>query len=256
MRKRTILPLFISSIIGGIILILSFIGLIIDKTNTFYPYLLMIICASLIIITGIFTYLSHDFAFGVFNAIATILSFINLRTFYVSPKELSIMPVWMIVIILILLSSNFVSIILSVYRLPINQKTFDNKIFGELRKSQKSSIILTFVNIGLLLIIIISLSLNLYSMVITIIASILAIIFMIFGKVVSFCFKNRIGSLFILVSPVIVILGVNPKEFSLDNTCVLLMLIEYLLSISLAVVEYTKVEMGEETEIGPKEYKK
>ena len=44
MKKRTILPLYISSIIGGIILILSITALVLDKTKNYYPFLLLILC--------------------------------------------------------------------------------------------------------------------------------------------------------------------------------------------------------------------
>ena len=108
----------------------------------------------------------------------------------------------------------------------------------------------------MIIIILTGLALNEYSMPITITACCIAIIYIAIGKILSYGFKQRIGSLCILVVPVIVILGANPKEFSLDNTSVLLMLIEYILCISLSIVEYTKVEVGEEAKIGPKEYKK
>lgn len=256
MKKRTILPLYISSIIGGIILILTVVGLFIDKTKNYYPFLLLILCSIGIIVSGILSYFIHDLASGILNAITTFLAYVGLRMLYVSPIDISIMPVWMIIIILILLSLNFISIILSVYRLPINQTKFDNKLFGELRDNQKTSFLLTLVNVVLLIIIITSLSLNEINMPITITAGIISIIYLLFGKTLTLIFKQRIGSLFILIVPIIIIFGTNPKEFSLDNTCILLMLLEYILCISLSIVEYTKVEVGEETKIGPKEYKK
>ena len=256
MKKRTILPLYISSIIGGIILILSITALVLDKTKNYYPFLLLILCSSMIILAGLGSYFVNDLVSGFLNLITTILSFIGLRMFYVAPTTVSIMPVWMTLIILILLSLNFVSIILSVYRLPINQTKFDNKIFGELRENQRTSLLLSVINEIMIIIILTGLALNEYSMPITITACCIAIIYIAIGKILSYGFKQRIGSLCILVVPVIIILGANPKEFSLDNTSILLMLIEYILCISLSIVEYTKVEVGEEAKIGPKEYKK
>ena len=103
MKKRTILPLYISSIIGGIILILSITALVLDKTKNYYPFLLLILCSSMIILAGFGSYFVNDLVSGFLNLITTILSFIGLRMFYVAPTTVSIMPVWMTLIILILL---------------------------------------------------------------------------------------------------------------------------------------------------------
>jgi hypothetical protein len=57
----------------------------------------------------------------------------------------------------------------------------------------------------------------------------------------------------IIISPLL--LGVNPKELSIDNTSVILMTFAYITSIVLSILEIVKYEEGEEVHIGPKEYK-
>ena len=83
----------------------------------------------------------------------------------------------------------------------------------------------------------------------------IVLIMIMFGKFLSYVVKHRIGSLIILASTVVLILGVNPKELSIDNTSVILMMLEYILSIILSILEMVKYEEGEEVRIGPKEYK-
>lgn len=255
MRKRTILPLCISSILGGIILILSIIGLCIDKTKNYYSFFMLMLSGVIIIASGIMSYFVHDRMSAIINTVGILLGLIAIRTLYVSPTENSIIPRWMIIIMLLSMILNFSSIILSIYRLPINQTVFDNKLLGNVKENQTSTLVIGVVNIILLSIITMGLILNEHKMPITIVCCIITMLVIISGKVLTYLFKNRIGSLMILTAPIIIILGSNPKEFSLENTSILLMLLEYVFVISLAVSEFAKVENGEEAKIGPKEYK-
>lgn len=256
MKKRTIIPTLISNITGGVILLCSIFGLIFNETKEIYPILLLMLSSIIIIISGVFSYFINDRLFGFVNLVGTILAFVAVRIFYVGPIENYTIPFILVLLCVLSTIFNFASIILSIYRLPVNQITFDNNLFKDVFKNQKTSLIFTLINSITLVIIIISLILNETNMLISIIVCILVLLGINFGKLLSFKFKNRIGSLIIFACSIILILGVNPQEFSVDNTCILLMLLEYVLSIILVLCEFFKFDDAVETKFGPKEYKK
>ena len=256
MKRRTILPTGISLISGGIILLCSIIGLIINNNIEYYSIFLLILSSLVIITCGCLTYYLHDRLFGFVNLVGTILGFVAIRMFYAGEFSEYEIPFILVLLCVLALIINFSSIILSVYRLPVNQLTFDNKLFKDVLNNQKSSLVLTLINSVTLVIIIISLILNRTNMLISIIVCIIVLLLILFGKLLSFKYKHRIGSLIIFSSTIILILGVNPKEFRVDNTCILLILMEYILSIILVLCEFVKLDDSVETKFGPKEYKK
>lgn len=256
MKRRTLLPTGISIVLGGIILLSSIIGLIVNKNVEYYSIFLLILSSLVIISAGSLTYYLHDRLFGFVNLVGTIMGFVAVRMFYEQNFNDYSIPFILVLLCVLSLIFNFSSIILSVYRLPINQQVFDNKIFKDVLSNQKSSLILALINVVTLLIIIISLILNRTNMTISIIVCVIVLLMIIGGKVLSFKYKHRIGSLIIFASTIILIMGINPKEFSVDNTCILLILLEYVLSIVLVLCEFVKFDEAEDTKFGPKEYKK
>ena len=256
MKRRTLLPTAISFISGGIVFLASIIALIINHDIEYYSIFLLMLSSFVIICSGCLSYFLHDRLFGFVNLVGTILGFVAVRMFYAQEISEYSIPFVLILLSVIALISNFSSVILSIYRLPVNQQVFDNKIFRDVLVNQKASLLLALLNVVILVIIIISLILNKTNMIISIIVCIVVLLMIIGGKLLSFKYKHRIGSLIIFASTIILIMGVNPKEFSVDNTCILLILLEYVLSIILVLCEFVKFDEAQDTNFGPKEYKK
>ncbi len=255
MKKRTISPMIIG-LASGITIILSVILMLLlgYNDNDIHSYVLLAASGLMIAFGGLLSYFYNDRFAAVVILCFTILGFISLRMFYTHPiLEMSLAPNWLLIIILIALISSFAAIILSSYRLPVNQLVFDNKIFGDVPKNQLPSLILAIINCVLLILLFLN-HLIMKGAYVEIVTGIVLVMVM-FGKFLSYVVKHRIGSLIILASTVVLILGVNPKELSIDNTSVILMMLEYILSIILSIVEVVKYEEGEEVRIGPKEYK-
>ncbi len=256
MKKRTILPLFISSILGGIIFVLSITTFFINKELDYYPIFMLILSSGLIIISGVLSYFINDRIFGLINLAGTILGFIGIRNFYTLKIADYLIPFWMVLIILLTLIFNFSSIILSIYRLKVNQTEFNNSLFGTYLNKTKTSISLILISIIVLLIIMISLIMIEWPMPITIIVCSISIVLYVLGKILVIFKNNKIGSLIIISGLIILIMGANPQEFSYDNTCIILMLAEYVLGIIITICEFVKPLDSEETKFSPKEYKK
>ena len=256
MKKRTFIPTIIS-LASGIIILAGFISLCFIKEQfSLYSYMLLLISALTIIVSGIFTYYVHDRLYALIGLIGTILAFISIRMFFYDPiADYSLVPNWLLLIVDLAIIANLAGVILASYRLPINQQKFDNNMFGEVPEKQTFSLYVAIANI-LILFIVMVLEFMLRAPLITPIVCLITILVIIGGKILSYGLKKRIGSLIILCVPIIIILGVNPKEIALDNVCVILMVLEYVLAIALAIIEMIKVKPAEETKIGPKEYKK
>jgi hypothetical protein len=255
MKKRTIAPMIISLISGGLIILSVILMLLMGyKDNQFYAYTLLVVSGLMIIGGGLLSYFYNDRFAAVVILCFTILGFIALRMFYTHPiLEITLAPTWILIIILLSLISSFAAIILAGYRLPVNQLKFDNSIFGDVPKNQKPSLIITVITSILLLLLFFNhiIMKGVYVEIVVFIVLLLVVV----GKFISYVMKHRIGSLIILASTVVLLLGVNPKELSIDNTSVLLMTFAYITSIILSILEMVKYEEGEEVRIGPKEYK-
>lgn len=255
MKKRTIAPLIIG-LVSGIIIILSVLLMPIlgYKDNNIHTYFLLAFSGLMIALGGLLSYFYNDRFAAVVILCFTILGFVSLRMFYTHPiLEKTLAPNWLLIIILLALISSFAAIILSAYRLPVNQLVFDNKIFGEVPKNTKPSLIVTFINATLLILLFLN-HLIMKGAYVEIVVGIVLVLLAL-GKFLSAVMKHRIGSLIILASTIVLILGINPKELSIDNTSVILMMLEYVFSIILSILEMVKYEEGEEVRIGPKEYK-
>lgn len=255
MKKRTILPMIIG-LSAGIVIVLSVIMMFIlgYKDNHIHAYALLMASGVMIALGGLLSYFHNDRFAAVVMLFFTILGFISLRMFYTHPiLEIVLAPSWLLLIILLALIASFAAIILSAYRLPVNQLVFDNKMFGDVPKNHKPSLIFTGIQSVLLILLFLN-HIIMKGIYVEIIVAI-DLVLVIGGKYLSFIKKHRIGSLMILASTIILLLGVNPKELSIDNTSVILMTFAYINSIILSILEMVKYEEGEEVHIGPKEYK-
>ena len=255
MKKRTIAPMIISLISGGMIILAVTLMLILGfKDNQIQAYTLLFVSGLLIVCGGLLSYFYNDRLSALVILCFSILGFIGLRMFYTHPiLEIKLAPEVLVVMILLGLILSFAAIILASYRLPVNQLKFDNSLFGSVPKNHKPSLIFAVINSVLLLLLFLNhiIMKGVYVEIVTGIVLILVVA----GKFISYVFKHRIGSLIILSSTIILLLGVNPKELSIDNTSVILMTFAYITSIILSILEMVKYEEGEEVRIGPKEYK-
>ena len=255
MKKRTVAPMIIG-LIAGITIVLSVILMLIlgYKDNQIHAYTLLIVSGIMIGLGGFLSYFYNDRFAAVVILFFNILGFIALRMFYTHPiLEIVLAPTWLLVSILLSLIISFAAIILAAYRLPINQLVFDNKIFGDVPRNPKPSYIISAIQ-SVLLILLFFNHIIMKGVYVDIVVAI-DLIFVVVGKFLSGVKKHRIGSLIILASTIILLLGVNPKELSIDNTSVILMTFAYITSIVLSILEIVKYEEGEEVHIGPKEYK-
>lgn len=255
MKKLRLSPTIIGIVSGSIILIALIILMALRfNNNSLYSFLMVGISALLIILMSIGCYFYHDRICGLIMFIATNLGLAGLKNLYNKVDAEIKNPDILLVLILLGFITSFIACLLSVYRLPINQQKFDNKIFGEVQIDQKPSTIIAIVNI-IVLSVLISNMLFVPGFYVSIVLFIV-VGMILFGKVLSLFFKNRFGSLLIAVTPFILILGINQHELGQDNSSVLLMMLEYLLSITLVITEMVKYDPAEEAKIGPKEYKK
>ena len=255
MKKRSLTPLLINTISGGLIIILLIIMAFLKYPLGLYTWILMAIGSLIIVFSGVGSFYIHDRLCGFIGMIGGILTMIGNRMLFINPvSDYVVVPTILILFIQLLSIASFAGDILAIYRLPINGQKFDNTFFGEVNQKQGFTMLLFVVNVLLLLIVVVS-QILLKVALITPIVCIVAILALTLGKVLSYFYHHRLGSLIILMMPIVIILGVNPKEVSLDNTCVIIMLLEYLASILLAMLEMTKVTPAEEAKIGPKEYK-
>ena len=256
MKKRSFTPLLINTICGFIILVLLIIMAFNEKYDIgLYTGVLVALGGVIIIASGVCSYFVNDRLFGFLGFVGAILAMIGNRALFINPIEGYItIPTVLILLVQLASIASFSGSLLAIYRLPINGQTFDNKIFGEINPKQGLTMLLFVVNALLLLIIILD-QVMLGVSVITPTVCIIALVALTFGKMLVFFYHKRIGSLIVFLIPFVLILGINPKEVSLDNTCVIIMLLEYLASILLALLEFVKVTPAEEAKIGPKEYK-
>ena len=255
MKKRTIAPMIIG-LISGISIVLSVILMLIlgYKDNQIHAYTLLIVSGVMIGLGGLLSYFYNDRFSAVVMLFFTVLGFIALRMFYTHPiLEIVLAPSWLLVTILLALVISFAAIILAAYRLPVNQLVFDNKVFGDVPKNQKPSLIFAIIQSALLILLFLN-HIIMKGIYVEIVVGV-DLVIVIGGKFLSLVKKHRIGSLMILASTIILLLGVNPKELSIDNTSVILMTFAYISSIILSILEIVKYEEGEEVHIGPKEYK-
>ena len=255
MKKRTVAPMIIG-LIAGITIVLSVILMLIlgYKDNQIHAYTLLIVSGIMIGLGGLLSYFYNDRFAAVVMLFFNILGFIALRMFYTHPiLEIVLAPTWLLVSILLSLIISFAAIILAAYRLPINQLVFDNKIFGDVPRNPKPSFIISAIQCVLLILLFFN-HIIMKGVYVDIVVAI-DLIFVVVGKFLSGVKKHRIGSLIILASTIVLLLGVNPKELSIDNTSVILMTFAYITSIVLSILEIVKYEEGEEVHIGPKEYK-
>lgn len=255
MKKRTIAPMIVG-LISGISIVLSVILMLIlgYKDNQIHAYTLLIVSGVMIGLGGLLSYFYNDRFSAVVMLFFTVLGFIALRMFYTHPiLEIVLAPSWLLVTILLALVISFAAIILAAYRLPVNQLVFDNKVFGDVPKNQKPSLIFAIIQSALLILLFLN-HIIMKGIYVEIVVGV-DLVIVIGGKFLSLVKKHRIGSLMILASTIILLLGVNPKELSIDNTSVILMTFAYISSIILSILEIVKYEEGEEVHIGPKEYK-
>lgn len=255
MKKRTIAPMIVG-LISGISIVLSVILMLIlgYKDNQIHAYTLLIVSGVMIGLGGLLSYFYNDRFSAVVMLFFTVLGFIALRMFYTHPiLEIVLAPSWLLVTILLALVTSFAAIILAAYRLPVNQLVFDNKVFGDVPKNQKPSLIFAIIQSALLILLFLN-HIIMKGIYVEIVVGV-DLVIVISGKFLSLVKKHRIGSLMILASTIILLLGVNPKELSIDNTSVILMTFAYISSIILSILEIVKYEEGEEVHIGPKEYK-
>lgn len=255
MKKRTIAPMIVG-LISGISIVLSVILMLIlgYKDNQIHAYTLLIVSGVMIGLGGLLSYFYNDRFSAVVMLFFTVLGFIALRMFYTHPiLEIVLAPSWLLVTILLALVISFAAIILAAYRLPVNQLVFDNKVFGDVPKNQKPSLIFAIIQSALLILLFLN-HIIMKGVYVEIVVGV-DLVIVIGGKFLSLVKKHRIGSLMILASTIILLLGVNPKELSIDNTSVILMTFAYISSIILSILEIVKYEEGEEVHIGPKEYK-
>ena len=255
MKKRNIAPMIIALSTGSLIVISVLLMLLLGYTdNQVHAYALLISSGLMIACGGLLSYYHNDRFAAVVMLCFVILGFIAFRMFYTHPIiEVKVAPTWAMIIILLSLISTFASIILSAYRLPVNQLKFDNSLFGDVPKNQKPSLIVAIVNSILLVFLFLNHIIMKGPYVELVVGIVLLLV--VIGKFLSYVVKHRIGSLMILASTIILLLGINPKELSIDNTSVLLMTVAYITSIILSILEMVKYEEGEEVRIGPKEYK-
>ena len=255
MKKRTIAPMIIG-IISGFIIVLSVVLMLVlgYRDNQIHTYALLIASGVMILFGGLLSYFHNDRFGAVVMLFFAVLGFISLRMFYTHPiLEDKLAPNWILITILLSLILSFVSIILAAYRLPVNQLKFDNKLFGDVPKNPKPSFIFAIIQCLLLLLLFLN-HIIMKGAYVEIVVGI-DLLLVAVGKFISGVKKHRIGSLMILTSTIVLLLGVNPKELSIDNTSVILMTLAYITSIILSILEIVKYEEGEEVHIGPKEYK-
>lgn len=255
MKKLRLSPTIVG-ITSGIIVLVSLIILMAMRftTNSLYSFLMVGISAILIILMSLGCYFYHDRICGLIMFISSCLGLAGLKNLYNKVDAEIKNPDILLILIMLGLITSFISCLLSVYRLPINQQKFDNKIFGEIQPDQKPSTIIAIVNIIVLCVLVSNMIFVPGCYVSMVLIIVIALI--IFGKILTLFFKNRFGSLLIAITPFILILGINQHELGQDNSSVLLMMLEYLLSITLVITEMVKYEPAEEAKIGPKEYKK
>ena len=114
MNRRTLLPTGISIVLGGIILLSSIIGMIVNKNVEYYSIFLLILSSLVIISAGSLTYYLHDRLFGFVNLVGTIMGFVAVRMFYGQNFNDYSIPFILILLCVLSLIFNFSSIILSV----------------------------------------------------------------------------------------------------------------------------------------------
>ncbi len=255
MKKRSLLPLFINAICGALILILLLVMVIGGYHIGLYAILMIALGGAIITFSGVGSYFIHDRLCGFLGILGVILTMIGNRSLFINPvSDYVIVPTIILLFVQVLGIASLAGCVLAIYRLPINGQQFDNKIFGEVNTKQGLSMLVYVVNCLLLLIIIVSQILVKVAL-ITPTVCIIALLALSFGKVLSFFYHQRIGSVIVAMIPLVIILGMNPKEVSLDNTCVIIMLLEYVAATLLALLEVAKLTPAVEAKIGPKEYK-
>lgn len=255
MKKLRLSPTIVGIVSGSIVLISLIILMALRfANNSLYAFLMVGISSILIILMSLGCYFYHDRICGLIMFISTNLGLAGLKSLYNKVDAEIKNPDILLIFMLLGLIASFIACILSVYRLPINQQKFDNSIFGEIQPDPKPSTIIAIVNL-VVLSVLISNMIFVSGCYVTIVL-IIVLILILFGKVLSLFFKNRFGSLLIAITPFILIIGINQHELGQDNSSVLLMMLEYLLSITLVITEMVKYEPAEEAQIGPKEYKK
>ena len=255
MKKLRLSPTIIGLSSGTVVLVSLIILMIMRfSSNSLYSFLMVGISALLIILMSLGCYFVHDRICGLVMFIATNLGLAGLKNLYNEVDAVVKNPEVLLLLMLLAFIASFAACILSVYRLPINQQKFDNNIFGDIQPDQKPSTIIAIINV-IVLGVLISNMIFVPGFYVTIVLFIV-IGLIITGKILTLFFKNRFGSLLIAITPFILILGINQNELGQDNSSVLLMMLEYLLSITLVITEMVKYEPAEEAKIGPKEYKK
>ncbi len=208
----------------------------------------LILFGSLVTLIGsVISYLYHDRHGGL------IMLFGVLLTGFGSMIGYLVFDLWLSLCLTVSFNAGLLGIVVSIFRLKINQNVFDNKIFGDITKGSLVSLIVSVIT-SFIIVVEVVLCFS-QELVISGVVLIITLLFVLCGEVISYFGLSRFGSLLLTSGVINAFILVNYFEIIMFTTTTLFLIVIYILLSVLLWAEWVrKVEEGIEVQIGPKEY--